>query len=236
MNKTTLLITGSTGFIGRNLINKVSTFKNFEIVILDRDFKQIFPFMPTKIDWVIHLASKHRAEIESEVFDENIKMNEALVSFLKKNKLVSNILFTSSIQENKDSFYGRSKKDGANYLQAKTNEWGTRFEKVVLPNLFGPYAKPYHTSVVANFCNDIILEKESIVNNVNIKLLYVQEAVSAILKFKSRASFSTTTVYLPELYDTIQKLHTAFRTDPFTIQLKSQFEYQLLSTLSSYYL
>jgi UDP-2-acetamido-2,6-beta-L-arabino-hexul-4-ose reductase len=235
MNTKTVLITGSSGFVGRHLLNRLAREDGFEVFITDRDFTQIFPHKSNSIDWLIHLASSHRESEDKLVFEKNEQINRDIVKLLTKAGLKPNILFTSSIHEEGDSFYGRSKKAGAEYLESVCDSWNTKFEKIVFPNLFGPYAKPYHTSVVANFCQDIISEKESFINDVEIKLMHVQEAINAILKFSSKSEFETSTVFLPHLHQTIKKLHVAYHTDPFHMDIKSKFESQLLSTLTSYY-
>jgi UDP-2-acetamido-2,6-beta-L-arabino-hexul-4-ose reductase len=235
MHTKSILITGTSGFVGRSLMNRLAVEGNYEVFTVDRNMKQIFPFTPKKISWVVHLASSHRETEEQMVHTKNAQINEALIKLLEREGLESNILFTSSVHEQADNYYGRSKKEGAIYLKSTCSTWGTKFEKIVFPNLFGPYVKPYHTSVVANFCNDIIAGKESYINNVEIKLLYIQDAIDAILNFESRSNFDSTCVYLPDLYAAIKKLHVAYYSDPLQIQLNSKFEVQLLSTLTSYY-
>ena len=68
-----LLITGENGFIGKNLVNVISLDNNFRIFYLSRYNNCIFPFLPEKIDFVIHLASVHRIIPEHLVYDENEK-------------------------------------------------------------------------------------------------------------------------------------------------------------------
>ncbi len=235
MNTKSILITGSTGFVGRHLLNRLAIEQGFKVFISNRALTNIFPHTPKSLDWLIHLASSHREREEKLVYEKNELINKKVVRLISEAGLKPNILFTSSIHEEGESFYGRSKKAGSSYLQSVCNSWDTKFEKIVFPNLFGPYAKPYHTSVVANFCADIISEKESYVNNVEINLMYVQEAIHAILRFESREAFETTKVYLPELHGTLKKLHLAYNTHPFHLDLNSKFESQLLSTLTSYY-
>ena len=235
MHSKSILITGAKGFVGRSLLNRLAVEGSYEVFTVDRAMQQVFPFTPKKISWVVHLASSHREIEEQLVYAKNMQINEALIKLLEREGLKSNILFTSSVHEQVDNYYGRSKKEGALYLESVCDTWGTKFEKIVYPNLFGPYVKPYHTSVVANFCCDIIAGKESYINNVEIKLLYIQDAIDGILNFESQSNFDSTCVYLPDLYATIKKLHIAYHSDPLQIQLKSKFEAQLLSTLTSYY-
>ncbi|MBT8276148.1 MAG: NAD-dependent epimerase/dehydratase family protein [Bacteroidia bacterium] len=235
MNRKTILITGASGFVGRHLLNRLAIEDGFEVFITDREFTQIFPHPPKTVDWLIHLASSHRESEEKLVFENNERINRDIISLLTKAGLNPNILFTSSIHEEGDSFYGRSKKAGSEYLRSVCDSWNKKFEKIVFPNLFGPLAKPYHTSVVANFCQDIITGKESYINDVEISLMYIQDAINSILQLKSKDTFDTTKVFLPDLHRTIKELHLAYHADPFHINIKSKFESQLLSTLTSYY-
>jgi UDP-2-acetamido-2,6-beta-L-arabino-hexul-4-ose reductase len=231
---TSILLTGSTGFVGRNLINRIISSGDHQLFILDREFKLIFPYKPKKIDWVIHLASMHRSKIDSQVLDTNIQINKSLISFLENNELYSNILFTSSVKEEDNTFYGRSKKEGAYYLKENTNKWDKSFVKIVLPNLFGPFARPYHTSVVANFCKDIIDGKKSFINDVDINLLYVQDAAKFILNFENQNSIKTKSIFLPELYKILENLYNNLNKESGQILINNKFEAQLLTTLMSY--
>lgn len=235
MRKKEILITGSSGFVGRHLLNRLAVEEGFKVFLTDKDFTRFFPTSPKSLDWLIHLASSHREAEEKLVYEKNELINKKVIKLIAEAGLTPNILFTSSIHEVGDSYYGRSKKEGSNYLQSVCNSWGTQYEKIVFPNLFGPYAKPYHTSVVANFCKDIISEKESYINNVEINLMYVQEAIRAILNFKSRQCFETNKIYLPELHRILKRLHLVYTKDPLSLDINSKFEAQLLSTLISYY-
>lgn len=235
MEATSILITGASGFVGRHLLNHLAVREGYRVYTTDRDFSALFPNPPEKLDWLIHLASSHREAEEHLVYENNKKINRGTIELLSRFGLKPNILFTSSVHENKDNYYGQSKREGASYLESVCDKWGSSFEKIVFPNLFGPYSKPYHTSVVANFCSDIISGKESYINEVEIKLLYIREAIDAIMEFRSKEDFETTTVFLPELYEILNRLHTQYHTSPFRIALNNKFESQLLTTLTSYY-
>lgn len=228
-----LLITGANGFIGRNLINTISLKKNYKIFYVSRYNSSIFPFVPKKIDFVIHLASVHRLEPASLIYSENEKINKHLIEILNNHHLKSNILFTSSIHENADTFYAKSKKNSSVYLKNICKSWNTDFAKLIFPNIFGPFAKPYHTSVVANFCSDIINDKQSKINNVDLGLLYVDEAVKAILQFKSKSTFSTESINLVQLHQRIKNLYDSFSKNN-TLVLNDSLDIKLFNTLKSY--
>ncbi|WP_299017186.1 NAD-dependent epimerase/dehydratase family protein [uncultured Polaribacter sp.] len=228
-----LLITGSNGFIGINLINRLSLLNKFNVFYLSRYNDIIYPYIPDKLDYVIHLASVHRVTPEKLIVNENIKINTHLIETLKKFNLKSNMLFTSSIHEKKDTFYGESKRHSSDYLKNICEEWETEYVKLVFPNIFGPFAKPYHTSVVANFCNDIILEKKSIINNVDFELIYINKAINAILQFRNNVNFNTQKIHLLKLHEKIYNLYHQYISNKSLI-IKSSFDFELLTTLKSY--
>lgn len=228
-----LLITGANGFIGTNLVNALNLNNNYKIFYISRYNNCIFPFLPEKIDFVIHLSSVHRLEPEHLIYEENEKINKHLVAVLNYHKIKSSILFTSSIHEINDTFYGKSKRDSSVFLKEVCAGWGTDFVKLVFPNIFGPFAKAYHTSVVSNFCNDIIDNRKSNINNVNLELLFIDEVIKAILNFKSKDKFKTQKVYLPELYNKIKVIHQQYVQNDIVV-LKDKLDIQLFTTLKSY--
>lgn len=228
-----ILVTGASGFIGRSLINRMVLSSNSSVYVTDKSFNTIFPYIPTKLDYVIHLAAVHRGNFEDQIYEENMAINQKLINLLNVHNLTSNIIFTSSVQEINDTAYGRSKRDGVKYLAEICKSWNKEFIKINLPNLFGPFAKPFHTSVVANFCKNIVDKKKSIVNNVALELLYVQDAIDQILTFEGCDTFETTKIYLPDLYELLEKMHKDIKLNK-KIILNSTFEAQLFTTLMSY--
>lgn len=228
-----LLVTGENGFIGKNLLNRISLLEGYSVFYINRYNNLIFPFVPKKIDYVIHLSSVHRLEPESLIYEENKKINQHLINVLNFHSLKSNILFTSSIHENSDTFYGKSKRDSTLYFKDICKSWNKEFIKITFPNIFGPFAKPYHTSVVANFCSDIIQNKKSHINNVDLEIIYVKKAVNAILNFQSINVFETQKINLKELYNKINhiyKMHTIKN----SITLEDTLDAELFITLKSY--
>lgn len=228
-----ILVTGSSGFIGRNLINRITLSSDFSVYVTNKDINAIFPCIPSKLDYLIHLAAVHRGVSEDEIYKENMTINKKLINLLKVNNLESNIVFTSSIQELNNSAYGNSKKDGAKFFKETCKSWNKEFIKIKLPNVFGPNAKPYQTSVIANFCQDIISNKESFVNEVEINLLFIQQAINSILKFETCENFQTNKVYLPDVYAKLKSMYKSYLANT-RIELNNKFEVQLFNTLISY--
>ena len=91
-------------------------------------------------------------------------------------------MFASSIQENQENEYGRSKIDGQNIIKEWAKEHNTGFLTMVFPNLFGPLAKPFSHSFIATFCYKLTHNEtpEVIVDN-EIQLKYIDNLVEEIL-------------------------------------------------------
>ena len=114
--KKRILITGGTGFIGKNLIKSLNNGKKYEIKILSRknvpgkkfilgdlkDYSSVNSAFK-KIDIVIHLAN-------SKNYPENIEMMNNLVKASRENK-IKKIIFTSSMSAKRryPDEYGKSK-------------------------------------------------------------------------------------------------------------------------------
>ena len=105
-----ILVTGSNGFVGKNLVEKLK----------NRGYNQILEFTKEnsieelesytrECNFVFHLAGINRAMSESDFQDGNVELTKKLVEFLEKNNNNSPILFTSSVQSKLDNFYGKSK-------------------------------------------------------------------------------------------------------------------------------
>ena len=63
-------------------------------------------------------------------------MNELLLSALVEVKFQGRLLFTSSIQENSDSLYGKAKKNARLKFEEYSNSLGYKFYGIIAPNIF----------------------------------------------------------------------------------------------------
>ena len=109
-------ITGQKGFIGTNLYNFLNLKKD-EISLIN--FEDSFFESETKLenfvkecDIIIHLAALNRHNNPEEILRVNIDLVKKLISVTEKLKKFPHIIFSSSIQEEKDNIYGRSKSEG----------------------------------------------------------------------------------------------------------------------------
>lgn len=105
-----ILITGSNGFIAKNLTIRLKRNKDHELMLANRstDEKELKRFARS-CDAVFHLAGVNRPEHEREFWDGNVGYTLKLLDFLKENQKQLRFIFASSIQAKLDNPYGRSK-------------------------------------------------------------------------------------------------------------------------------
>jgi UDP-2-acetamido-2,6-beta-L-arabino-hexul-4-ose reductase len=65
------------------------------------------------------------------------------------------MLISSSTQEERDNLYGNSKKEGREAIASWAKKAGASFTGLIIPNVYGPFGKPFYNSVVATFCHQL---------------------------------------------------------------------------------
>ena len=118
-------ITGTNGFIAYHLINSLKQINNIEIILIKRDELYDEKKLVSKIDkceFLIHLAGVNRLEVEKDIYQENLKITNSIISALNKCENPPSILFSSSTREGSLDSYGRSKLDS----RLKLESWGQK--------------------------------------------------------------------------------------------------------------
>jgi UDP-2-acetamido-2,6-beta-L-arabino-hexul-4-ose reductase len=243
----TVLVTGSSGFIGKNLCAQLEQDSTIELLRFDRqntdtDLKDYV----SKAGFVFHIAGINRPKDESEFDTGNRELTEALLSYVTASGKNTPVLVTSSVQAELDNPYGKSKK-AAEKAVAK---WATENKATAyifrLPNVFGKWSRPSYNSVVATFCNNIARGQEIAINDPEaaVTLVYIDDVVNEFMKAlygkkqADKQGFCTidrkTTITLQELAD---KLY-AFKQSRDTLVIPSfakPFDRFLYATFTSYF-
>jgi UDP-2-acetamido-2,6-beta-L-arabino-hexul-4-ose reductase len=179
-------ITGQSGFMGTQIYNilGLSLDKYDRVPFNDRFFDDevLINKFVSSCDVIIHLAAINRHESPEVLYETNLRLVNQLIGACENTESHPHILFSSSTQESRDNYYGRSKKEGRRLLE----EWADRneatFTGFVIPNIFGPFGQPYYNSVVATFCHQLTHEDDPTVDvDSEIGLIYVDDLVSEIL-------------------------------------------------------
>ena len=114
-----ILITGSEGFVGKNLVTELKNRNYHDLYLFDKDNTMSELEEWTKnAEFIFHLAGVNRPENEEEFMEGNADLTSQLTKFLVENKNRAPIMISSSIQAEKDNPYGRSKKAGEDYIFA----------------------------------------------------------------------------------------------------------------------
>ncbi len=190
-----ILITGSKGFIGKNLIATLNNIrlekdrsfgltKDITIYEYDVDSSQeLLEIYCKDCDFVYHLAGVNRPEKEEEFMEGNFGFTSVLMEELKKNRNTCPIMIASSIQAELDNAYGKSKRAGEDLLKQYSRETGAAVYIYRFPNVFGKWCRPNYNSAVATFCNNIAKDLPIQVNDrdVIMRLVYIDDLIAELI-------------------------------------------------------
>ncbi len=150
-----VLVTGSQGFIGRNLIATLSLHPDLEVLTFDvSDQPEALAQLVAQADFVFHLAGVNRPQDPSEFTTGNIGLTEQILDLLRAQGRPVPLLISSSTQAALDNPYGSSKRGAEAYVRAYGAETGVPVFVFRLPNVFGKWSRPNYNSVVATFCHN----------------------------------------------------------------------------------
>ena len=180
-----VLITGSSGFIGKNLKVRLEKIKKYTVLEFNREHSEKDLYNAVKkAETIIHLAGENRPE-NIDAFEEvNHQLTKKICNFCREKDTKTHIIFSSSTQATQDNLYGKSKLAGEDELAELNNSTENLVNIFRFPGVFGKWCKPNYNSVVATFCNNIannipikVNEKSTILN-----LIYIDDLVDQIIQ------------------------------------------------------
>jgi UDP-2-acetamido-2,6-beta-L-arabino-hexul-4-ose reductase len=179
-------ITGQNGFVGRHLFNFLSLQDGVNLIPFEKHFfqkeEQLQDFV-RQCDTIVHLAAMNRHDDQSVLYNTNIELAQTLIAACEAAQATPHILISSSTQEERDNLYGKSKKEGRELLEAWTERTGSITTGMVIPNVFGPFGKPFYNSVTATFCHQVANgEEPTIIHDSTVQLIYINELIEEIYK------------------------------------------------------
>ena len=178
-----VLVTGSEGFLGKNLRVALGRIPGLAVQGFDRgDTLADLARWAAEADVVYHLAGVNRPERVEEFEEGNLRLTETLLGLLPRGRPVTLVL-SSSTQATLDNPYGRSKR-GAEDAVRRWSEGGGRALVYRLPGLFGKWSRPDYNSVVATFCHNLARGLPITVRDPDfaVELAYVDDVVAEFLK------------------------------------------------------
>ncbi|MEE0777387.1 MAG: NAD-dependent epimerase/dehydratase family protein [Massilimicrobiota sp.] len=190
-----ILVTGSDGFVGKNLIETLKTIRDGKCNIydisnnidiyeydIDNSLDELKNYTED-CDIVFHLAGINRPQNTDEFYSGNYGFTETLCNYLKENQNKCPMIVSSSIQADKDNDYGKSKKMSEDYLLNFGQENGNKIYIYRFANLFGKWCRPNYNSVVATWCYNIAHDLDIQINNPDaiVPLCYIDDVVDELI-------------------------------------------------------
>lgn len=242
----TIGITGQNGFVGWHLYQTIVLFPDeFRIVNFHRSYFDDINLLDQFVkqcDVIVHLAALNRHNDTGQIYEVNTQLVRKLRAALDRVKVAPHLIISSSTQEESGNVYGKSKKEGREILLDWAQEVGAKFTGMIIPNVFGPFGKPFYNSVVATFCHQISRgEQPKIEVDGHLKLIYIGELVSEILNvMREGVNLSkleighTAEATVSEIKQLLYDFKNIYQDKGEIPSLENSFKIQLFNTFRSY--
>lgn len=179
-----ILVTGSEGFLGKNLCVALEQRKEVELYRCDLGTPDTSLAAALEVaDIVYHLAGVNRPDRPEQFAEGNSAFTEHVLGRLAQAGRSPKVVLSSSIQAERDNPYGASKRAAEDALNRYCQLTGAEGVAHRLKNLFGKWSRPNYNSVVATFANAIANDLPYRVSDLGaiVDLTYVDEVVADFL-------------------------------------------------------
>lgn len=179
-----VLITGSDGFIGKNL-NIALKERGFSVLTFTRaDDLDILTDKIIAADIIYHLAGINRSLTDDELIHGNTNFTETLVKIIIEHNSKALLIFTSSKQAERDNVYGRSKLNAEKIIYNAIEKSNINACIYRLDRVFGKWCRPNYNSVVATFCYNVVNNLPLIIDNplFSLEIIYIDDVIDAFIK------------------------------------------------------
>lgn len=185
-----VLITGGNGFIGRNLRQHLAERKDVEVVLFTREnHESQLTDLLNGVEFVFHLAGVNRPTETQEFITGNRGLTEIVCDAIAATGRKIPVIYTSSIQADRDNPYGLSKRAAEDALFHLQKDCSVPVYVFRLPNVFGKWCKPNYNSAVATFCHNVARDLPIQINDpaAPLTLAYVDDVVERFVKLMDGA-------------------------------------------------
>jgi UDP-2-acetamido-2,6-beta-L-arabino-hexul-4-ose reductase len=238
-------VTGSNGFIGWHLCRTLELDTNkFELIEFQREwFNDIIKLdlFVSSCDIIVHLAGLNRHMEESAIYDINIGLAVNLIESFKRIGFKGQVIFSSSIQEERNNTFGNSKKVARELFANWASQSNANFHGLIIPNVFGAFGVPYYNSVVSTFCHQLVNnETPKIETDATLNLIFINDLVKKIIDlFNSQTNDNITidhtdTYKVSEILELLIKFKKKYFEYGQIPSFNNQFEFKLFNTFRSY--
>lgn len=241
-----ILVTGSNGFLAKNLIAELKNRGYGDIFEFDINTPEgLLKQFSATCDFVFHFAGVTRPKDEAEFYHGNVEFTQQLLSLLESSNNAVSVLMTSSRHADTDIPYGITKRAAEKMIAAYGARNNIKVYIYRLTNVFGKWSQPNYHSVIATFCYNIacglpiiIRDSETVMN-----LCYIDDVVNEFINLivdqvspGDDGFYHVNKVFTVTLRQIADKLY-AFRDNRETLKmpsLRDDFDKYLYSTYLSF--
>ncbi len=178
-------ITGASGMIGWHLRCHLFAEDHPNVSTAGRETfdepDQLDAFV-REVDVLVHLAGVNRGEPD-EIESVNIKLAKKLIESLKRTGATPHLIFSSSTHRNRDTPYGRAKRQCADLFAEWAHQKSARYMTLILPHVFGEHGRPFYNSVVHTFCYQLANHKTpEVEQDSTLQLLHARHVARRIVE------------------------------------------------------
>jgi len=239
-----VLVTGSNGFVGKNLCAVLRLHKDIELYEYGLNRRQTeLDVALQQVDYIIHLAGVNRPKDPKEFGIGNVKPLKEICLKLQELGRAPKVILSSSIQAELDNLYGISKHTAEVILYQFAKYTGAECVVYRFKNLFGKWCRPNYNSVVATLCYNIAHGFGIQISNPQneVELTHIDIVVEALITelepensgFRFAEPLPSRKITLEELVQKIESFHK-IRTSLCLPDLRDTFDRVLYSTYLSY--
>ena len=239
-------VTGSNGFIGWHLCRSLELDTDkFELIEFKRDWfnenVNLDSFV-SKCDIIVHLAGLNRHSEENAIYETNVGLVVKLVNSFNRTGFKGQVIFSSSIQEERNNTFGNSKKAARELFANWAGHSNANFHGVIIPNVFGAFGVPFYNSVISTFCHQLVNGKSpNIETDAALNLIYINELVKKIIDlFNTETNENvllayTDTYKVSEILELLIRFKEKYFENGQIPNFNNQFEINLFNTFRSYF-
>lgn len=210
-----ILVTGSNGFIAKNLIQFLSEKPEVEVLKFNRNSTPAeLEQSVLAADWIVHLAGVNRPLNEQEFIEGNVTLTQKIAAILRQAEKQTPIILSSSIQAERDNAYGQSKLGGEQALLELQQQQGNPVYICRLANVFGKWSRPNYNSAVATFCHNIANDLPIEIHSADavIRLVYIDDLMEIFWGIINGEAVEQTFYIEPEYQITVGELAKQIQT------------------------
>jgi UDP-2-acetamido-2,6-beta-L-arabino-hexul-4-ose reductase len=171
-----------------------------------------------------------------------VLLADRLVQALFASATKPHLIFASSTQEGNSSHYGISKEKARIIFSNWARQTNSVFTGLIIPNVFGPFARPFYNSVVATFCHQLCNGYQPEIKNDNrLNLIHVHDLSNFIINIIRTSTFSdlhivkhSTEYLVSEILNILSEFKKQYFDRGVIPSLTSKFAIDLFNTFRSY--